>query len=89
MDNDIEAIVGIQRHSTVHYGRAVSATDQFYILHSRRCLRDFPDSMDCPFSFSMLHGINRKEWAKWQDMALPIGIRRGMVVPFRGRWYAD
>lgn len=37
-DPKIQQIVGVYRHDTLHYGRAVTAEQRVYILHSRECL---------------------------------------------------
>ena len=46
---DIERIVGAQRHASRHYGRAVSAEQTVYILHSQQCKDSGIDLCDCEF----------------------------------------
>jgi hypothetical protein len=46
---DIERIVGVDRHATDHWGRAVSAEQTVYILHAAECLASGIDLRDCNF----------------------------------------
>ena len=57
--DEIEGIVGAQRHSWQHLGRAVSADEQVYILHSTECIKHGVDLRLCRFSLAMdKHGID-------------------------------
>lgn len=69
---DIERIVGVRRHPTEHYARAVSAEETIYILHSRECLDSGVDLRDCLFSLSLDGGIDLAEWA--QDAPLRVVV---------------
>lgn len=53
----VEDIVGVKRHLDRHYARAISATEEVVILHSRRCRNANPDLRDCPFSLALDRGI--------------------------------
>lgn len=67
---DIERIVGAERHKTVHIARAVSAEQTVYILHSRDCLASGRDLRDCPFSRALDNGIRQSEWV--EDVPTPV-----------------
>jgi hypothetical protein len=49
----IESIVGAERHPYEHLGRAVSAEQTVYILHSQECFDSGIDLRDCPFSVAL------------------------------------
>lgn len=53
----IEEIVGRERHPVLHFGRAVSEEEVFYILHSHRCLRLHDDLRNCKFSKALDSGV--------------------------------
>lgn len=83
-EEDIEGIVGVKRHDTYHYGRAVSAEQRVYILHPRRCLDAYADLRDCPFGRSLDRGIDqvRNLWEGWEDR--PVRLRfvyDGLLAP--------
>jgi hypothetical protein len=76
----IEAIVGARRHLIDHIGRAVSAEDTVYILHSHACKNSGIDLRDCPFSLALDDGIDPTEWL--QDMPTRLAITDdGRLVP--------
>lgn len=81
----IEQIVGAPRHPTDHYGRAVSAEETVYILHSQECKDSTEDLRDCPFSIALDRGIlHFWPWAGWrrvQDEPVRLEISRGYLVP--------
>lgn len=80
--DEIERIVGRARHLRAHYGRAVSAEQKFYILHSQICLED--DSiMNCMFSMALARGIDMDEWGDLQDRPVLLQIEDGRLVPGR------
>lgn len=64
---DIERIVGARRHPVYHYGRAVSAEQVVYILHSQDCLDSGRDLRQCRYSKALDRGINTDEWAGLED----------------------
>jgi hypothetical protein len=59
---DIERIVGVKRHPTLHLARAVSAEQTVYILHSRECLDSGVDLRQCRYSLALDNGIRVSEW---------------------------
>lgn len=79
---DIERIVGVTRHTTRHYGRAVSDEQTVYILHSQECKDSGIDLRDCMFSIALDRGIFPDEWADFQDMPVELRIRNALLVPF-------
>lgn len=63
VDSDkIEAIVGVKRHPTQHWARAVSEEEKIYILHSRDCLDSGRDLTQCPYSLALDRGIDADDW---------------------------
>lgn len=68
---DIERIVGVERHETQHYARAVSDEQTVYILHSRECLDSGRDLRECPLSLALDNGIDPAEWVEDQ----PVKVR--------------
>lgn len=82
----VEAIVGVARHETEHHGRAVSAEQQVYVLHSQACRDSTPDLRDCPYSVALDRGIEHPAaWASWRrllDRPVVLHIRYdGRLVP--------
>lgn len=65
--SEIERIVGAKRHPTRHVGRAVSAEQTVYILHSRECRDSGVDLRECRFSLALDKGINKGLWGNHQD----------------------
>ena len=80
---DIEHIVGIERHRQSHYGRAVSAEQTVYILHSRRCLDSGIDLRECRFSLALDEGISESQWKDAEDKPVLLGVWNGRLVPLR------
>lgn len=78
----IEQIIGAARHLTNHIGRAVSAEQTVYILHSRVCLDSGIDLRKCPYSLALDRGINPATWE--EDVATRLGIVGGRLVDWRG-----
>lgn len=79
---DIERIVGIARHRTDHYVRAVSAEQRVYILHSRECLDGGADLRECRFSRALERGIDRESWFDAEDAVVALFISGGRLIPF-------
>lgn len=71
---EIESIVGVSRHPTEHYARAVSAEEQVYILHSRECLDSGVDLRECKFSLALDLGLDLFEWHGHEDTAVAIAV---------------
>jgi len=76
----IERIVGVERHPTEHFGRAVSAEETVYILHSHECRDSTPDLRDCPFSLALDKGIDVAEWDL--DTPAALSIHNGRLTPW-------
>lgn len=82
---EIETIVGVSRHTTEHWGRAVSAEQTVYILHSQECRDSGIDLRECPYSVALDRGIEDWfPWAGWrrvQDQAVRLELSRGYLMP--------
>lgn len=79
--NKIESIVGIERHPTEHYARAVSKEDRVYLLHAQECLDSTPDLTQCHFSLALDSGIDEEDWAPFMDQPVLVGLRDFAIVP--------
>lgn len=75
----IEQIVGASRHPTDHIGRAVSAEQTFYILHSLECLDSGVDVRQCPYSLALDLGIDPAEWQ--EDVPVRLAIAADHLTP--------
>lgn len=71
---DIERIVGVDRHPTDHYGRVVTAEQTLYILHSRQCCDSGRDLRECGFSVALDRGIELESWREYLDLPVQLGI---------------
>lgn len=69
----IEATVGAPRDPWLHFGRAVSAEQRVYVLHSDECREIYADLRDCPFSKALDRGIDVEEWEGFEDV--PVRLR--------------
>lgn len=78
---DIEAIVGQQRHNTCHYGRAVTAEQTLYILHSHKCVETGQDLRECSYSLALDRGISTKAWQGFEDEAVVLYIENHRLRP--------
>lgn len=82
VDPEIAAtIVGADRHATDHIGRAVSAEQKVYILHSQECLDTQIDLRWCEFSKALDRGIILNRWI--EDMPVRLAIVDGRLEPDR------
>lgn len=84
--SEIESIVGAPRHATDHLGRAVSAEQTVYILHSEECRSSGVDLRECPYSVALDLGIEgRVPWSSWrrvQDRPVRLHIHcDGWLLP--------
>ncbi len=80
--SEIERIVGIPRpRGRTHFGRAVSAEQTVYILHSQKCLDSGIDLRECPFSLALDPGIEPRRWEGKEDRPVLLGIWEGRLVP--------
>ena len=80
----IEEIVGVKRHRQVHYGRAASEEQTFYILHSQECLDRGVDLRECLFSVALDGGIEVVVWDALQDRPVVLGVLQDRLVPLTG-----
>jgi len=83
--SEIEAIVGARRDERQHLGRAVSAEETVYILHSEQCrqLHDAGtrDMRECLFSLALDRGIDPADWAGMEDRPVVLRARGGRLTP--------
>ena len=80
--DEIEAIVGVKRHLTRHYGRAVSAEQVVYILHSQDCKDLGNDLRDCRYSQALDRGIDEGVWMDHDDEPVRLAVNRsGRLIP--------
>ena len=81
----IEAIVGVERHATQHFARAVTSERVVYVLHSHECLAEHADLRDCDFSTALDRGIEHHiPWSGWRrvpNRPVRVQIFRGWLVP--------
>jgi hypothetical protein len=70
----IEGIVGAKRHATDHLGRAVSAEQRVYVLHSAECVASGIDLRKCQYSEALDLGIDLGVWADHQDVPVKLLI---------------
>jgi hypothetical protein len=78
----IEAIVGVSRHPSEHWGRAVSAEQTVYILHSAACRDSGIDLRDCDYSIALDNGINDlSDWIGREDTPVQLSICYGWLIP--------
>lgn len=75
----IEKIVGAPRHATDHFGRAVSAEQTVYILHSHACIDTGIDLRKCQFSRALDRGIDVEAWT--EDVPLRLAVVADRLVP--------
>lgn len=83
--DEIEAIVGVNRHPWQHWAKAVSAEQKVYILHSQGCLDDITSSdptqqrdlRDCPYSLALDLGIDLDDWAEDVPLRVTVGKAYG------------
>jgi len=75
----IEAIVGAVRHPTDHIGRAVSAEETVYILHSQECRDSGVDLRECPYSLALDFGIDLGGWV--EDAPVRLAFVDDRLVP--------
>lgn len=69
---DIERIVGVSRHPTQHWAKAVSAEQRVYILHSVECYDSALDLRECPFSLALDRGIDPSAWVEDEPVEVEV-----------------
>lgn len=78
--DQVERIVGVPRHATRHFARAVSAQQTVYILHSQRCLDKTDDLRECWFSRALDNGTDVRVWAGHEDVAVRVTINEAQQL---------
>jgi hypothetical protein len=80
--DEIEGIVGVSRHDSDHIGRAVTAKQKVYILHSKECLDSGIDLRECEFSVSLDRGLAFIKWEQSLDVPVVLWISEdGRLLP--------
>lgn len=80
--DEIERLVGVERHPTVHYGHDAADARTFYILHSQQCLDSGIDLRECSFSTALdYHGVDPKLWEHYAKRPIPLTFQMGRVAP--------
>ncbi len=87
--DQIERIVGARRHPHQHLGRAVSAEQTVYILHSEACRDSGIDLRDCAYSKALDNGIDMDWWHQHQDQAVVLAPSHSRLIPLTPEWLAD
>lgn len=82
-------IVGARRHEHQHLGRAVSAEQTVYILHSQTCIDSGIDLRECPYSKHLDAGIDMAWWQGHEDRAVALAPIEGRLVPVFPNWLAE
>ncbi len=80
---EIERIVGVRRHRKAHYGRAVTAEQTVYILHSRECRSSQSDLRKCLYSEALDRGIAPGSWRGFEDRPVILGVHNGLLIPLK------
>lgn len=80
--DQIEEIVGARRHALAHLGRAVSAEQTVYVLHSQQCKDSGIDLRSCIYSQALDDGINGlHEWVGQEDRVVTLQVAHGCLIP--------
>jgi hypothetical protein len=79
--DEVEDIVGAERHEWTHLGRAVSEQQRVYVLHSKGCIDTGIDLRDCAYSKALDEGIELGEWEDWEDQPVWLWISDGRLLP--------
>ena len=78
----IEQIVGARRHALAHLGRAVTAEQTVYVLHSQRCKDSGIDLRNCTYSRALDSGIEGlHEWDGQEDQVVTLQVAHGYLLP--------
>jgi len=80
---DIETVVGIERHLTLHYARVNTAWRITYVLHSHACWDAPTPLLECEFSIALEQPIDELEWAAYLDrpVAVSVDSATGQLYP--------
>jgi hypothetical protein len=80
--DQIEQIVGARRHALAHLGRAVTAEQIVYVLHSQRCKDSGIDLRACTYSQALDSGIEGlHEWDGQEDQVVTLQVAHGCLLP--------
>ena len=83
---EIEQKVGARRHLAQHLGRADSAAQTVYVLHSQRCKDRGIDLRDCEWSWALDNGIDPADWKGFEDQAVVLAIINDRLFPVVPGW---
>lgn len=84
--SEIEQIVGARRHEHQHLGRAVSAEETVYILHSHKCKDSGIDLRECEWSLALDRGIDTFMWEKRMDQPVVLAFYQKRLFPVLPKW---
>lgn len=85
--DQIEQIVGADRHPVHHLARSVTAEQKVYILHSRKCRARMVDLRACPYSLALDGGIDPDDWRGFEDRPVVVTILHGRrLFPLVPKW---
>lgn len=87
--DQIESIVGANRHTVQHLARAVSAEQTAYVLHSQRCLNSGVDLRECPYSIALDRGIDLADWDGFLDRPVVVTIMHDRLFPLVPKWLSQ
>lgn len=79
--DQIEQLVGARRHALAHLGRAVSAEQTVYVLHSQACKDSGIDLRACGYSLALDRGIDPHDWQDRHDQAVTLQHAHGFLMP--------
>ncbi len=83
---EIEQTVGAKRHFAQHIGRAVSAEQTVYVLHSQRCKDSGIDLRECEWSLALDRGIDLDDWKDYEDRPVVLAFRKQRLFPVTPKW---
>lgn len=71
--DQIEEIVGVERHPTEHRARCDTEAQMVYVLHSHACVQTGVDLRLCRFSRALNRTIDDR-WRGWEDRPVVVSI---------------
>ncbi len=80
--DQIEGLVGIERHAIHHYARVNSDEQIFYVLHSKSCLSLERPITQCGFTYALDRGIDEYLWSDFMDTPVRVRVRGGDLLPY-------
>lgn len=87
--DQIERAVGARRHSHQHLGRAVSAEQRVYVLHSWECKESGIDLRECEWSLALDRGIEPTDWDGYEDQPVVLAFYKKRLFPVTPRWLEE